>query len=401
MGKSNDAPDPPDYGPIAAASKEAAQYAYQVSREQLDWARERYQLDRDVADSLIQDMRDRSYMQDLWAAEDRQHYETQFRPLEEQIVAEAKGYDTPERRQEEAGKAMASVADQSALARQAAQRNLESFGVDPSSTRYAALDVGSRTQQAAAMAGAGNQAMQNVENVGRAMKADAVNLGRGFQINPLSSSQAALAGNTAAGNLNLGTTASGQAGMGTGAQWSGVGNQALGVWGNALNMGYNNQLAQFNANQNASGTGLGALIGLAGAAGTFFAAEGGEMPSPPPRAAIPVGRGAAAPALTSGLPLPAQVSGAPPSGALPARGPGVPAAAAPDGTAAPGDRVPANLEVGEFVIPRETVEWVGQKSLHDLIAKAQKEKAAPKQAMPTYQMTPPQQPRFMTQGIPA
>src|SRR5262245_58423601 len=339
MGKGSDAPDPPDYGPIAAASKESAKYAYDLSREQMAWAKERYNLDRDLADVLIQDMRDRSFLQDLWSAEDRQHYEEQFRPLERQMVEEAKAYDTPQRRQAEADAAMASVANQANLARKSAARNLESFGVNPSDTRYAALDIGSRTQQAAAMAGAGNQAMQNVENVGRALKGEAVNLGRGFQINPLSASQAALAGNTAAGNLNLGTTASGQAGMGTPAQWAGIGNQALGTWGNVLNTGFNNQLAQFNANQNASGSGLGSLLGLAGAAGTFFAQQGGEMPSPP-RATIPAGRGATPGAMpTSGLPLPSQVT-APPMSAIP--GPAVPPNAAPPGQEnMPGDRVPA------------------------------------------------------------
>src|SRR5262245_17818817 len=110
MGKGNDAPDPPDYGPIAAASEQAAKYAYDLSKQQLASSKYRYTLDRGLADVLIQDMRDRSFLQDLWSAEDRQHYDQYFRPLEQQMVEKAKNYDTPERRQEEAGKAMASVA---------------------------------------------------------------------------------------------------------------------------------------------------------------------------------------------------------------------------------------------------------------------------------------------------
>lgn len=353
----DDAPEAPDYTPIANASKDAAKYAYQASQDQLNWAKQQYGLDRELADSLIADMRARSTQQDQWAAEDRQRYQDTFAPLENQIVDEAKNYDTPERRNFEAARDMASVATQSDAAREAAQRNLESYGIDPSSTRYQALDVGSRTQQAAAMAGAGNAAMHRVEDTGRALKADAVNLGRGFQINPLAASQAALAGNQGALGANLGTTASGAATMGTGTQWAGQGNQALGVSANALNMGYNNQMAAYNAANSGWGTALG-LIG--GVAASKYMAEGGEV--------------------TPG--------GSVPPAASPTKGINV-------------DDVPARLTVGEFVIPKDVKDWKGEEFFHKLIEQSRTAKSKPKQARAQMGPAPMQRPTFVSQGIPA
>lgn len=353
----DDAPKAPNYQPIADASKDAAKYAYQASQDQLNWAKEQYGLDRELADSLISDMRARSATQDQWAAEDRQRYQETFAPLENQIVQEAKDYDTPERREFEAGRDMATVATQFDAAREAAQRNLEGYGIDPSQTRYAALDIGSRTQQAAAQAGAGNAAMHRVEDTGRALKADAVNLGRGFQVNPLAASQAALAGNQATAGINLGTTASGASTMGTGTQWAGQGNQALGVSANALNMGYNNQLAAYKAGNSGWGTALGLVGGLA--SGYAFGAEGGEI----------------------------EGGGVPPA-ASPTRGINV-------------DDVPARLTVGEFVVPKDVKEWKGEEFFHKLIEQSRMAKAKPKQAQVQYGRAPPQRPTFVSQGIPA
>lgn len=350
----DDPPDPPDYTPIANASADAARYQYQISQQQLEWAKQQYGLDRELADQLVSGMKSRADMQDQWAQEDRQRYQDVFAPLENQIVDEAKNYDTPERRALEAQRDMASVGTQFDAQREAAQRNLESYGIDPSSTRYAALDVGTRTAQAAAQAGAGNEAMRRVEATGQALKQNAVNLGRGFAINPLAASQAAQGSAQGAINSNLGTTASGASTMGTGTQWAGAGNQSLGTWANALNMGYNNSLAGFNAQQS---SGLGALIG--GALGAYFE-DGGDVDA------------------TTGGPVPAEVS--------PSRG-------------LETDDVPAQLNVGEFVVPKDVKEWKGEEFFHKLIKQAREAKAAPKEAQAEYKPMPQRPPRMVSQAI--
>ena len=124
--------------------------------------------------------------------------------------------------------------------------------------------------------------------------------------------------------------------MGSPTQWMGTGNQSLGVWGNALTSGYNAQMAQFNANNNQS-SGWGSALGLIGGIGmkAFGLAEGGEVPDD------------------------ASLEGddrmVPPH-ASPTRGKAI-------------DDVPARLTVGEFVIPKEVVDFKGQEFFQNLIKK--------------------------------
>ena len=80
----------------------------------------------------------------------------------------------------------------------------------------------------------------------------AINTGKGYPAQTLAAAgQAGQSGNQAT-NTRLATTASGAQTMGTGGSWQGQGNQAIGQWGQILNAGYQNQLAQYNANQSSS-----------------------------------------------------------------------------------------------------------------------------------------------------
>lgn len=354
-----DAPDPPDYSGVAAASAEAAANAYEISKEQLAWAKQQYGMDRELADRVVNDMLERSDLQQQWAEQDRERYQGEFQPLEDQLIEDADSYASDDRQQQEAGRAMATVATQFEAARDAATRNLESFGIDPSSTRYGALDAQSRNQQAAVAAGAGNQAVQRSEDLARGLRSEAINIGRGYPGQAAQAAGGALAGGNAAVGANLATTASGQAGMGTGNQWAQTGNQAVGTWGNTLNMGYNNQLAQFNANQNAS-SGWGSALGLIG--GLAFMEDGGEVDD-------------------------ATMGGAVDPGMSPSGGSAL-------------DDVPAQLNVGEFVIPKDVVEWQGKKFFHKLIEQSRQADAAPKAAAPEYKPAPARQPSFVSQALP-
>lgn len=336
-----DPPDPPDYSGLVAQSEQAAQYAFQISKDQLQWAKDQYAMDKQLSDEVVGKLVDSMDQQTEWANEDRARYENVYQPLEDQLAADAASFSTPERQQMEAQRDMASVSTQFDGAREAAQRELEGFGIDPSSTRYAALDLGTRQAEAAAKAGAGNNAVARIDAQGRAMRSEAINIGRGYPGQAAAAAAGANGAGTGAVGSNLGTTASGASTMGTGAQWQGAGMAGLNSAGNFLNMGYNNQLAGFNAGQNAS-SGWGSVLGLGA---SLFMEDGGVVP----REAIPTGGG----------PVPASAS--------PTQGIAV-------------DDVPANLTVGEFVIPKDVKEWLGEKHFHQLIEKSRKDKAAPKQA---------------------
>jgi len=347
VGKSK-APPPPDYGPVAAAQQASAEASLQLGREQLAWAKEQWAKDsaitNRVVDSFLADMDETSEA----AVRDRARYEEKYQPLEDDLINDAKTYDTQERRDQQMGMAQAGVATQFNAQRENAQKDLEAYGIDPSSTRYSALDMGMRTAQAAAQASAGTVASNRVEDTARALRSEAINIGKGYPGQIAQSygvSQGA--GQGAAGATNA-ATQTGANTMGTGVQWNGQGNQALAGWGNTLNMGYQNQLDRVKANNTSSGWGsaLGLVGGLAGKA--FGLAEGGAVPDP-------------------------QEGGAIPDEMSPSGGAIV-------------DDVPARLNAGEFVIPDDAVSWFGEKHLYGLIDKAQRERDEAKQqtgAIPT------------------
>lgn len=263
MGKKKKASPPPDYKAIAEANKEAAEVAAAVQREQLAWAREQYKLDaaanKEITDTYLPLVK----MQTEAAIKDRARYERVYQPLEDQLAKEAKDYATPQRQSAEAAKAALAVDQQYDAARQAAEANLQSYGIDPGQMRAGALDLGTRIQEAAAKSGAAQTARTNVENVGRALRSEAINIGKGYPGNVAGAVQTATQTGQSGVGSNLATTASGASTMGTPIQWGGLQNQALGNWGNYSASIYNTQ-QQANANQ--SGGIWGAVGNVAGKA---------------------------------------------------------------------------------------------------------------------------------------
>lgn len=338
MGGKSKAPPAPDYSGIANASSEAAQLSYQLGREQLAWAREQYFEDRELTDGIVSKAGAAMDRNDATAQADRDRYERIYQGLEDRLATDALDYSTDERRDKDIGRAQATVAQQFDQTRQAALQQLEGFGIDPSSTRYAAMDIGIRASKAAAMAAAGNQASERVDAMGRALRSEAINVGRGYPGQVAAQYGTALNAGNQAVNSQLAATASGANTMGTAQSWTGMGNQSLGVWGNALTSGYNAQMAQYNANQNQS-SGWGSALGLIGGIGlkAFGLAEGGEVPDDS--------------ALEGDDPTRMV-----PEHASPSRGKAI-------------DDVPARLTVGEFVIPKEVVDFKGQEFFQRLIKK--------------------------------
>lgn len=335
MGGKNSVPATPDYGPLAAASEASAKYSYDLAQRQQDWAEKTYGDNKALTDIVVNKALGALDQQEADAARARERYQSIYEPLEEQLAYEAESYASPERMEQEAGKAEADVAAQFEQARQTAQDRLEGYGVDPSQTRSGALDLGTRIAEAAAQSSAGNQARTQTENIGRALRSEAINVGRGYpgqiQANMAGAGQA---GNQAA-NTGLAQTASGANTMGTGQSWQGLGNQGIAGWGNVLNTGFSNAMDAYKAKEEQS-SGWGQVLGLgASVAGKFFGlAEGGAIPeeaSPSNGAVVDD--------------IPAEIEGG----------------------------APARLNAGEFVIPEDVVKWMGEKGMQQLIMKARKE----------------------------
>ena len=354
MGKKNKPPKPPNFKPLADASLEQAKMANELAKEQFAWAREKYEADSVISQQVVAAALERQRLNDQNAVEDRARYQEIFQPLEDRLAQEALDYASPQRMELNAARAQANVAQQFDAARQRSLQNLQSFGIDPSSLRYAALDRGANVQQAAAAAAAGNQSREQTEAIGRALRSEAINVGRGYPGQIAGTYGTALQSGNQGINSALATTASGANTMGTGLQWGGLGNQAIGTAGDIMNTGYANQLNAWNAQQNMS-SGLGSLLGTGlGMAASMYMKEGGQV--------------------TSGGNVPAEAS--------PTRGKAI-------------DDVSAKLTPGEFVMPKDATSWYGEKFFQDLITKARKAKAdAP--AKPEYALAPPQEPTFQS-----
>jgi len=367
MGGKVKAPPPPDYSGIAAASEKAAQMSFQLGQEQLAWAREQYASDRQIIDRVVDSAMNRAERNDADAAADRERYENVFQPLEDDMAREAREFATPERKRQEMEKAQSTVAQQFEAQRRSALQNLESFGVDPTSTRFAALDAGSRVAQAAAQAGAGNQAGAQTEAIGRALRSESVNVGRGYPGQIAGTYATALQSGNQGASSQLAGTASGASSMGTGVQWTGMGAQNLGAWGNALNMGYNNALAgaKFESEQS---SGLGGILGAG--LGIISKIEKGGLVS----GAIPAG-----PGVTPGGNVPPQAS--------PSRGQAI-------------DDVDAKLTAGEFVVPKDVVSWKGEEFFQKLIDGSRRAKPQAS-AQPEYAIAPVGAPTFASRPAPA
>lgn len=254
------APSPdPRIGEAALKEAELGEAWLEFAREQFNISTERQKEQDKIANEVTQNQLEASKQAQGWATEDRDRYNNTFKPLQDEFIETAKNWDSAERQSELAAEAKADVINNATQARQAAERNMASMGVDPRSGRYAGIDRAGSQATALAAAGAENTSRNAVRKEGVAMRADAVNMGNGLAVNPATS----LGLSSSTGSAAMGTTASNNAqsaglgsimGQGYQAAMSGYGNQA-----NILNQQYNNQLNAWQAQNSASAAASGGL----------------------------------------------------------------------------------------------------------------------------------------------
>jgi hypothetical protein len=196
-------------------------------------------------------------------------YKQYYQPLEAQFATTAAGYNAPARAEQQSAAAQADVANQYAAQRQSSLQSLESYGIDPSQTRYGALDLGTRISQAAAQSAAGTQSRLNTEATGLALQGEAINVGRGYS-SAIAQSYATAQGTGASGiNAANSTYGTGANAMGTGTQWGSLSNQSTSNAISAKNTQFNNELGAYNAENAVSSSqssGIGSLVGGLGMA---------------------------------------------------------------------------------------------------------------------------------------
>lgn len=300
----------PDYSAVAQASKEAAELMAKLGYDQMDEARRQYDTmlpmvervtnsqlelgERAAANAdwqlaMQQDATDRQLaIMEETADQGRDYFDymkNTFRPLEEQMVQDAKDYNTDAEFERQAGQAAADVASRSGIERDANERQMAAMGVNPNSGRFQAGNQQSALLSAGMGAGAMNQARQNASNIGYARMMDATGLGRGLA----GASQGAYAlasqgganvagttagagsnmmghsmnaGNSALGNMNQhGANYMAGLGQGAGTISAGIGHQ-MGGLGNVLS----SQTSVHNTAQQQQGAGMAGLGSFLGGA---------------------------------------------------------------------------------------------------------------------------------------
>lgn len=182
---------------------------------------------------------------------------TVFQPMEDKMVADAKAYDTPERRAAAIAETTAGVESAFGRAQQGQQRALMRMSATPNTTANAALMQDAAMAKAKAIAGETGATSRNIEQQGYARVADATALGKGVISNQATQQQiatttgnagvAAGAGQVAAANSGLPAMQAGTSAALQGLQTAGslygqaaqIGNQTrsqdLNFLGNAFN----------------------------------------------------------------------------------------------------------------------------------------------------------------------
>jgi hypothetical protein len=112
-----------------------------------------------------------------WAQEQKDRYEQLTVPAMESLFSEAETYASKGEEDRQRAAAVQDVKAATQAQREAQLRKLESYGIDPSETRYQALDKQAGIAEAAASALAANQAGERTKQIGRDLRGQAIQAG--------------------------------------------------------------------------------------------------------------------------------------------------------------------------------------------------------------------------------
>lgn len=174
----SDPPPPPDYTPVANASKEAAEIAAQLGREQLAEARRQYDQNMAVARPIVD-----AQAQLMGQAYEQGNYSFQrFRDggaqaqdaLRDMAMGRMPSF-VQKQGDAEARRALADVGANLDAQRASTTRSMQRMGINPNSGRMAAMQGQMDVTAAAAKAGAANNARRSAEDRAYARLGDVYN----------------------------------------------------------------------------------------------------------------------------------------------------------------------------------------------------------------------------------
>lgn len=385
------APAAPNYSGIADAQQKQAEYQYEIAKEQLAFAKQTYaehqpfvkKVENNLTDAMDENLRT--------AKQDRARYEQIYQPLEDKQVNDARDWDSEGNLERNRTRVAAKVGAAFDAADANATRQLESFGVNPADTKFAALNRGAKLGRAAAVAGAQNQSDVDTKMQAVALRGNAINTGKGYPAQVAAQYGTATGTGTAGVGTANSTFSAYAPSLANPVAWQGLGNQSMSNASSTMIGGYNSAVGGYAAGQQSS-SGWGSALGLAAGIATKFLAKGGRVGG---RTAVDMSGGGAGGGDMEPDPNDPMEAAEGESEYM------VPPEASVD-PGAGGDTVPAMLKPNEFVMPDRAVRYYGEKFLIGLIQKADKAMGVEEQPVGPEQHTVPravmQHPTYASPG---
>lgn len=263
-----DKPPPPDplIGQAAVANVGIAKEQLAQGWHHLAWNKERAAKHDPLIEKVVNQQIATTDVNSARATDQWKIYQDTFKPVEQRMVKDAMGFDSPERKERMAAEAGADVSRGYAAARDQNLRTMSAMGINPNSGRYASLEQQTNLGLARDTAGAMNQARRNTEMTGIALRTGAAQFGRNMPNTGIAADSLALnAGNSAIGNMGAGNNMH-NANSAAAAQWFGG---ATNSNASAANIGLGLHQSQLQATQQQNDLlgGVGSLIGTLGMAG--------------------------------------------------------------------------------------------------------------------------------------
>jgi len=190
-----DIPEAPNMDKIFSGWKKQTKRGRELADKHFGWAKRQNRRNWNKTKPVIANLTDMMHDTTANSQEDREWYEGIFKPYTEDYMGhiedqqgrvdsfaaeaqklkdDALKYGGEENRLFRMGQAQAAVADQMEASRQNNLSMLESYGIPPSATRFAAMDSAVRTAEAAAKAAAGTKAGMDMDETSRAMFKEAL-----------------------------------------------------------------------------------------------------------------------------------------------------------------------------------------------------------------------------------
>lgn len=255
-----DAPPPPDYTPLANASKESAEVMAKLGREQLDESRRQYDLNKVVADKVVGAQLGIMGDTNQQGKDYYDYAKSTFRPVEEGLVKDANEFSTAGAKEGFARKAAADLEGAQASEQAQSERAMAAMGVNPNSGRFAGLNRARTVMNAGARAGATTNARERADALGFAKRMDVAGIGRNLPgASTAAYGVAVNSGNSAMGNQMApgGQLLGGMSGA------AGMTSQGLGMQQSGLSTISGLQSNNYNAALSNDSSGLGGFMGLA------------------------------------------------------------------------------------------------------------------------------------------